>query len=215
MVLKEIQERYSTRSFLDKQIPDEVLKEILEAGRLAPSWINTQPWHFIVVKDLRNKALLSQMANGQKHVENAPVVIVCCGDKDAWEKEIFRDTMKKRGIPQERINILLNSSLYNPTLLNEDAVMTRTLEELTYAVAYMTLEAQAHGIGSCVIGAIGNDLTGAVPEVYELARKTFNLPESVKILSFLILGYPDETAPKPPRIRKTFDEVVSYEVYGG
>lgn len=215
MVLKEIQERFSTRSFSDRQIPDEILNEILEAGRLAPSWINTQPWHFIVVRDARNKGLLSQMANGQKHVENAPVVIICCGDKDAWEKEIFRDTMEKRGIPQERIDILLNSSLYNPTLISEDAVIMRTLEELTYAVAYITLEAQAHGVGSCVIGAIGNGLTGAVPEVYELARKTFNLPESVEILSLLILGYPDESAPKLPRVRKSFEEVVSYEVYGG
>ena len=214
MVLKEIQERFSIRNFADKQIPDEVLKEILEAGRLALSWINTQPWHFIAVKDARNKLLLSQLAHGQKHVEFAPVVVVCCGDKSAWEKENFRETMQKRGFPEERIEILLNNPIFNPTLISEDAVMTRTLEELTYAIGYMTLEAKAHGVGSCIIGAIGNDLTGSVPEVYELTKKTLDLPEDLTIITLLLLGYPAETQEKPVRIRKSFDEVVSYEIYG-
>lgn len=214
MVLKEIQERFSIRNFADKQISDEVLKEILEAGRLAPSWINTQPWHFIAVKDARNKLLLSQLAHGQKHVEFAPVVVVCCGDKSAWEKENFRETMQKRGFLEERIEILLNNPIFNPTLISEDAVMTRTLEELTYAIAYMTLEAKAHGVGSCIIGAIGNDLTGSVPEVYELTKKTLDLPEDLTIMTLLLLGYPAETQEIPVRIRKSFDEVVSYEIYG-
>lgn len=215
MVLKEIQERFSVRNFLNKQIPEEVIKEILEAGRLAPSWINTQPWHFIVVRDAGNKTLLSQLAHGQKHVENAPVVIVCCGDKSAWEKENFRDTMEKRGFPQERIEILLNSPIFNPTLISEDAVMARTLEELTYSIAYMTLEAKAHGVESCIVGAIGNDLTGSVPEVYELTKKTLDLPEDMTIMTLLLLGYPAETTEISDRIRKSFDEVVSYEIYGG
>ena len=97
MVLKEIAERYCSRSFSDKKVPDEVLKDILEAARLAPSWVNTQPWHFIVVKDKRNKAMLSQLAHGQPHVEEASAVIVCCGDKNAWEDENFRKTFKPLG----------------------------------------------------------------------------------------------------------------------
>ena len=54
MVLREISERYSVRNFSDRNIPDEIIRDILEAARLAPSWVNTQPWHFIVVKDKRN-----------------------------------------------------------------------------------------------------------------------------------------------------------------
>jgi len=215
MVLKEIQERFSTRNFANKQIPEDVLKEIFEAGRLAPSWINTQPWHFIVVRDERNKALLAQLAHGQKHVENAPVVAVCCGDKRAWEKENFRQTMKERGFPEERIEILINSQIFNPTLIDENAVITRTLEELTYSIAYMTLEAKSHGVESCIIGAIGNDLTGSAPEVYELTKKTLDLPDDMTIMTLLLLGYPEENAEKHTRIRKSFDEIVSYEIYGG
>lgn len=215
MVLKEIEERFSVRNFLDKHIPEEVLREVLEAGRIAPSWINTQPWHFIVVSNPRNKALLAQLAHGQKHVENAPVVIVCCGDKSAWAKENFKHTMEERGFAQERIEILLNNPVFNPTLINEEAVLSRTLEELTYSMAYMTIEAKAQGLDSCVVGAIGNDFNGSVPEVYELTRKTLELPEDLSIMALLILGYPQENAEKPARIRKPFDKVVSFGVYGG
>ena len=40
------------RDYLDKPIPDESLQRILEAGRLAPSSKNSQPWHFIVIRDI-------------------------------------------------------------------------------------------------------------------------------------------------------------------
>lgn len=215
MVLKEIAERYSVRKFSDKELPDEVIEEILEAARLAPSWMNTQPWHFIVVKEERNKALLSQLSHGQPHVENAPAVIICCGDKDTWEEEVYRKTIEsKKGISPERVEMMLKNPAFNPKLKTEDAVISRTLEQLAYAIAYMTLEAETNGVGACVIGAMGNELTGSVPEVYELARNTFEIPDNTEILALLILGYPDETQETPKKNRKTLDEVVSWGFYG-
>lgn len=41
----------SIRSYQQKQVPDEVVREVLEAGRLAPSAHNDQPWEFILIKD--------------------------------------------------------------------------------------------------------------------------------------------------------------------
>ena len=57
MVLNAIKSRQSVRKYSDKPIPDEVLNNILEAGRLAPSWVNVQPWKFIVVKSQATKDL--------------------------------------------------------------------------------------------------------------------------------------------------------------
>nr|MBC8386664.1 nitroreductase family protein [Actinomycetota bacterium] len=51
MVLEVIRKRQSVRSYLDKEIPEDVLQKVLEAGRLAPSASNKQCWKFIVVKD--------------------------------------------------------------------------------------------------------------------------------------------------------------------
>ena len=215
MVLKEIAERYCSRSFSDKKVPDEVLKDILEAARLAPSWVNTQPWHFIVVKDKRNKAMLSQLAHGQPHVEEASAVIVCCGDKNAWEDENFRKTLESRkGITPERVEALLKTRGFNPKLKGEDAIKYRTLEEITYAVAYMTIEAEKNGIGACVIGWIGNELTESVPEVYELVRNTLELPDNLMILALLAVGFKKETQEKPEKNRKEFNEIVSWDFYG-
>ena len=215
MVLKEIAERYSVRNFSDRKLTDNVIKDILEAGRLAPSWINTQPWHFIAVKDARNKALLSQLAHGQPHVENAPAVIICCADKDTWEEEVYRKIIEsKKDISSEKVEMLLKSPAFNPKIKGESSVNCRCFEELTYAIAYMTIEAQACGVGACIIGAIGNELTSSVPEVYDLVRKTFEIPENIMVLALLALGYPAELEKKPVKTRKSFNEVVSWGFYG-
>jgi len=49
-VLKAIKERRSVNRFRSDEVPEDKLEAILEAGRSAPSWTNTQPWKFIVVK---------------------------------------------------------------------------------------------------------------------------------------------------------------------
>jgi len=79
MVLEAIKKRQSVRNYQDKEIPEEILQQILEAGRLAPSARNTQSWKFIVVKDknLRNK--LVPACKNQEFVGEAPVVIAGCG----------------------------------------------------------------------------------------------------------------------------------------
>lgn len=59
-LLQAIRERRSVRKYKSKAIPDEILTEILDAARLAPSWANTQTWRFIVVKDQEIKARLTE-----------------------------------------------------------------------------------------------------------------------------------------------------------
>ena len=48
--------RRSVRKFTDTPIGEEVFENILEAGRLAPSATNSQPWHFVVVRDSKGKS---------------------------------------------------------------------------------------------------------------------------------------------------------------
>lgn len=79
MILEAIKKRQSVRSYQDKEIPKEMLQEILEAGRLAPSAKNTQSWKFIVVKDKELRKKLVPACKNQKFVGEAPVVIAGCG----------------------------------------------------------------------------------------------------------------------------------------
>jgi len=71
--------RRSIRRYENKDIPEEVLQQILEAGRQAPSAANRQPIHFVIVTDrdiLKN--LCDNLIN--RFVKYAPVAIVGCAD---------------------------------------------------------------------------------------------------------------------------------------
>lgn len=78
MILKEILERKSVRSYLDKEIEENLLNEVLEAGRLAPSACNIQPWKFIIVKEKEKREKLAIASKEQTFVGTAPVIIVAC-----------------------------------------------------------------------------------------------------------------------------------------
>ena len=81
-VMEAIQKRRSIRAFLDKPVEEEKLRARLEAGRLAPSAGNRQEWRYVVVRDPDTRKKLSEAANGQKFVGEAPVVIVGCSETD-------------------------------------------------------------------------------------------------------------------------------------
>lgn len=213
MVLDLIRNRQSIRNFKNQSPSDEQIEAVLDAANLAPSWVNVQPWHFIVVKNKATKSLLAKLSHGQPHVEKAPVIIVCCGDMNTWEYDKMKKVLKSRpGITQERINQILSSSAINPRLLDDSTVLLRTVEQVTYATAYMTIEAQNQGLGACVVGAIGNEITKTLPAPYQVVREELGLPENVFILSLLLLGIPQEdTAAEKSRKDKT--EVISFERY--
>lgn len=81
-VFEAIQKRHSVRAYLSNRVPQEKLERILEAGRLAPSAGNIQPWHFIVVTDQQKRNKLSK-GRYAKFLMESPVVLVGCGDKEA------------------------------------------------------------------------------------------------------------------------------------
>ncbi len=74
--------RRSIRRYADKMVEDWKIKELLEAARWAPSAGNTQTWRFYVVKNEKMKKELSFAALNQKHVADAPVLIVVGFDID-------------------------------------------------------------------------------------------------------------------------------------
>ena len=84
-VFEASQERRSIRAYQDKPVPREKLEKILDAGRLAPSAKNIEPWHFIVVTDSAKRAVLAKGIFA-KFLTQAPTVIVCCGNKKASPK---------------------------------------------------------------------------------------------------------------------------------
>lgn len=70
--------RRSCRDFTDEPVSRELILELLEAGRWAPSGGNLQPWRFVVVHDAGRRRQLVGACLGQGFVAAAPVVIVVC-----------------------------------------------------------------------------------------------------------------------------------------
>ena len=77
-----ITSRRSIRKYQDKQISDELVKELLGAAMSAPSAGNQQPWHFIVVRDRKKLETIGSFHPYAKMAGNAPLAIVVCGDPE-------------------------------------------------------------------------------------------------------------------------------------
>ena len=214
MLLDLIKERKSVREYQDKKIPKEDLKKILQAGYLAPSWMNSQPWKFILVENEETKDFLCELSSNQPHVKNAAAIIVCIADKNGWSKEEFGEVLKKRGMNEAGIEKIFSIPMLYPALLGEERILMRSVEQVTYAISYMMLEAKELGIDSCIIGAIQNEATVIKNE--ELTKKVnekLNLSKDDVIITMITLGYAKEET-ETQKQRKDFNKVVYYEHIG-
>ena len=206
-ILDDIQKRRTIRRWNPKPVEKEKIEKVLEAGRRAPSWGNTQPWRFIVIQDKAKIEEIAQASGGQPQIK-APVVIVCCGAINDLSRKQHRETLKQLrdlGVmdwtDEFLENEVLGSDVFAPYRLGEQVMTVKAGEQLMIAIAYMTLEAVNQGLGTCWGGAI------KPKEVH----KVMNLPDDIFVHDLLPLGYPGED-PKP-RPRKDTSKIIFWEKY--
>ncbi len=128
-ILDLIKLRQSDRKYSDKPVEKEKVDRILEAGRMAPSACNAQPWKFIVVDNPELLGKLAEAASAKllgmnMFVSQAPLMIV---------------------IVRESPNF---SSKIGATIKNKDY----SLIDIGIASENICLQAKAEGIGSCMLG---------------------------------------------------------------
>ena len=83
--------RYSCRNYKSIPIEQEILLRVLEAGRIAPSAVNYQPWYFVVIQDQGNLTGIHQ-SYPRDWFRTAPCIIVLCGDHSAsWKRKDGKD----------------------------------------------------------------------------------------------------------------------------
>ena len=83
IVLENIHSRKSVRNFIEgKQIPKEDIETLLKAAMAAPTAVNLQPWHFIVVDNRADLDALNQKLPYAKMLEKASAAIIVCGDTE-------------------------------------------------------------------------------------------------------------------------------------
>lgn len=79
---QKIKERHSVRKFKSNNIPDELIQEIIDTARWAPSGLNNQPWKFIIIRDIQIKEDIAAQTEYSKIIRNAPICIAIFYDKD-------------------------------------------------------------------------------------------------------------------------------------
>lgn len=118
-VSRAIKERRSVRSYKQDPVPEEDLKEILDAGRWAPSAGNRQPLELVVIKEDEKRRELARAARGQSFITEAPVAIVVCANVPR--------TSRRYG---ER-----GRKLY---VIQDTAAATQNMHLMAYALGYAT-----------------------------------------------------------------------------
>ena len=79
-VREAIRTRLTVREFTADPVPDEVVRRVLEAARLAPSSRNRQPWHFVVVKNRETLREIGSIASSGRFVANASLALAVVMD---------------------------------------------------------------------------------------------------------------------------------------
>lgn len=189
--------RRSARSFKPDAIPEAVLRDMLEAARLAPSPGNCQTWHFGVVTDAAQRLALAEAAGGQMWIATAPVVIALCS----------RITWHLAPIDPDDFGLQVSYTRYGQDFWDylqaypERRRIGALLEEWTVSLAgqQLFLTAVRHGLSACWVGYLDTDR----------ANRILGLPEDVTCEYLMPVGYPAE--PPGPIERKGVDEVVFTE----
>jgi len=165
-----VNSRRSIRTFIDKDISDELIYKILEYGHSAPSAGNIQPWEFIIVKseEIKNKIVdttfIGNNENGNKKQDwmlSAPVFIIICGNK----KKSYDRYGKK-------------------------ALETLIYLDVSACIENMILGVVDLGLASCYVSGFREK---------ELTR-VLNLPETHEVIGILPIGYSSEVCFNRPKI---------------
>ncbi len=193
MITDLLKNRFSVRKFQDKPVPNDVIQDMLEAGRLSPSGGNEQPWVFGVITDRSLIAQIVEVACQQEWIAKAPLLIVLC-TVGVGDERGGRDIQKYRFPAYTDVIEKMDQDLY--WALNQEEHQTKI------AGTHMALAALEQGLGSCWVSMF---------DVKCLAR-LLNLPKGYMPSEILVLGYPEEE--RKLTKKKELEEVVFYNTFG-
>ena len=188
-IMEAIQKRRSIRKFKPDPVPDELINQMLEAARLAPSGSNRQPWRFQIIKNGELKERLFKEATlGAEYTLGAPVIIVC-------GSELLTFVKGHKLAPPD-------SEYFGADGEDWDDIKPFLPDAHLYtgiAVEHMVLAGTALRLGTCWTQRIK----------YGQVARVLGWPRHIVVLALLLVGYPDEDP--PPRPRLALEDIVLEE----
>lgn len=195
-MLKEIVNRRSIRKYRQNEVPVEMIQQIIQAGRLAPSGKNKQPWKFLVYTAQAKREILIKMEEGIQRELNGNCILPNSGYGLPDAQNTLR-IMREAPVLIVVMNPYGKSPFGNITV---DERVTEIVDSLSIgaAIQNMLLEAERLGMGTLWIA----NTCFAYPELVECIK------EPGQLMCAVALGYADELP--LPRPRKALDEIVEY-----
>ncbi|GAB6879937.1 nitroreductase family protein [Halorubrum gandharaense] len=199
-----ITERRSVHDYNDEELDRETVEAIIADATLAPSSFNLQPWEFVVVSEDDDRERLQEVAYGQPHVTDAPVVLAVLGNLDpsAHVDRVLDDQVEK-GYRTEEGAEATRESVEGMAAQSETERRVWSTKSTALAASQLMLAARARGVASCPMG--GFDPEALVEE--------FGVPDGYEPVMLVTLGYPaedadDETLPR--KFRRPVEEVAHW-----
>jgi len=186
--IRTIQNHRSIRSFLDKEIDEAMIDEIIKAAQAMPNSINGQQTSVVVIKNKQVKARIAELTGGQKWIDDAPVFLLFIAD--FYKTDL---AAKKNGIVQ-----VIHESIEGSLAGTFDAGLN---------MGAAIISAESLGLGIVPIGGVRNN-----PEsIIEL----LGLPKYTYPLAGLAVGYAKDPSHKKPRMPlNTFRHDEKYQTEG-
>ena len=193
-----IYNRRSIRKYSDKKVPKEMIEQIIDAGRVAPSAKNRQPWKYVVLGGESKAAFLECMRKGiiREESECASLPNSKNGIPDA------KNTYKIM-VQAPILIIILNFNGGTPFVeIDTDSRFTEICDTLSIgaSIENMLLKATEIGLGTLWIANT----------CYAYKELTTYLDTTQQLVGAIALGYADEEPPQRPR--KQIEEIVEYRL---
>jgi len=188
----------------DKNVPNELLKAMIETAAKAPSSFNLQPWSLMVLMDQDEKMKLQKLAWDQPKVTEAPVTLIVLADRDGWQEghrfveKNFQEMIKAGLMAEEQRQWFedARNSLYG---LSSEAQQAFACKNAGFFAMALMLAAKNLGLDTHPMDGFD----------HEEVRKAFNIPEKYWIPLLMAVGYfKSDTELAPPKWRKNYEEIV-------
>ena len=178
---KAIYSRRDVRShFTSKTIENNILSKILHAAHHAPSVGFSQPWNFILIKDIETKKKIKKSFEEEKNRSSQLV------EEPKRSKYL---SFKLEGILESPVNLCVtyDPTKFGPFVIGRSSVPEAGLYSVCCAIQNLWLSARTEGVGLGWVSILSN----------EILKEILELPEHVVPVAYLCLGYVDEFAEKP------------------
>jgi FMN reductase [NAD(P)H] len=183
--IETIKNHRSIRQYLDKDVSDEIIDEIIKSAQAMPNSINGQQTSVIVVRDKKKKEKLAELVGNQEYVAKAPVFLVFV--MDFYRTYLAGEKTGFKQVIHEDIEGILAGSV-----------------DVGIALGASVIAAESLGLGTVPIGGIRKN----PEEVIEL----LDLPKYTFPMVGLVIGYPADESHKKPRVPfNSFKHTESYD----